>query len=115
VPSKQGIGLDDEQGTLPSSEPASQQHQQGPVSICELRSADLSVYNDELLTQQGVVDYQFLLTATGVQHCTYQKRITSWPFPNLANNTAQQHREGKHDEEPEKLNQSGMRLLAQVG
>ena len=51
VPAKQRIRLNDEQRTLPRSQPARQQHQQGSVSTVQLRSMDLPVQNYELLAQ----------------------------------------------------------------
>jgi len=64
VPPDESIGLDDEQCTLPPSEPTGQQHQEGSVRVAELRAADLPTEHDQLLAKKGILQNQLLLTAT---------------------------------------------------
>ncbi|MEO8288783.1 MAG: hypothetical protein ABI670_20380 [Chloroflexota bacterium] len=110
VPAKQGIGLDDEQGARPRSEPARQQHQQGSVGVAELWSGDLTAQDNQLLAQQGILHYEFLPTTTKVHNRASRKRMTGWPFPNPADKAALECREDKHHQELKETNQNEMPL-----
>lgn len=61
MPAENRLRLDDEQGLVPTLQPAREQNDARPISLRQARSFDRAVEHDELLAEQGVFDDQLRL------------------------------------------------------
>ena len=78
MPAQECIGLDDQQGRSLAWQLAGQENKEGPVTPGEGRAFPLPLQDDELLTQQGVFQYQFRFAAGEIQGHTYGQGIAAF-------------------------------------
>ena len=63
MPAQDGVRLDDEQGLFPRAQPAGHQDEQRSVTLGQHWAFDLSLQNDELLAQEGILQHYLCLAA----------------------------------------------------
>jgi len=61
MPAKQRIGFDDKEGFLPPPGPAGEEDEPRAIGWCEAWLANLTVEDDELLAEEGVLGNDFAL------------------------------------------------------
>ncbi len=54
MPAQNGVGLEDDESLFPVSDEPSQDQEREAIAAVEVRTFDLALKDDELLTQQGI-------------------------------------------------------------
>ncbi len=100
MPAQQRVRLDDQDGLLPRPHAAGQQDQEGAISIGQVRPFDLSVKDNELLTEQGVFRDELRLRADKIVQTPAYKRGGRWLRPEGELFPEQVHASGDHLPDP---------------
>jgi hypothetical protein len=81
MPAQQRLRLDKEKGLFPGSNHPGEEHQKKPVPLSIHRAFDLSMQDEQLMSQQRVFRQQFGFASGQIGECTNHKGVRWWLHP----------------------------------
>ena len=79
MPAQEGIGLKDEEGFLPSPDPADEEDEPDAIGWGEPWPDSLAVENDKLLGEESVLGNELGIVASDIEGRAGKDRIARWP------------------------------------
>jgi hypothetical protein len=79
MPAQERIGIEDEDGFLPTPDPAGEEDEPEAIGWCEAWHADLAVEDDELLAEEGVLGNELGIAASEIEGRAEKDRIVRRP------------------------------------
>ena len=67
MPAQERIGLEEEDGFLPTADPSGEEDEPKAIGWCEAWHADLAVEDDELLAEEGVLGNELGIAASEIE------------------------------------------------